>query len=461
MIESITATVFPLTLLNKIEDAKLMVDLKVADMRYNRKILQLNNEKNKNNTKTVVTESEAAERKDDENTSLIVVPDESTEGAQEVIKEDSDFTFKMFDDDDITRNMDAALTEISDNDDHKVELIILTILYMAKIIKFEQLTVRLKSDQDAVIINSICKLFSGFVVFPTYTTVDVNAVVDAKTLKRVLEFEAEYEETPDKEFVGCLLKALRNNMIKRSAEEQLAAGEKDPDPIVPIFFVNSNMDLTAPQGLNKSTVAKLETEFKDLLAMYPHQFNRLNGIVELALIRPNGIEPYYIDPGYIIGNGINVICNIPGDTIMVNIKHTDIISKFLANHNYVLSPEEINVVMQDMFTNQKIYSIVDMSKGPEFLPKLNDDEFSKLGKKLSSVCNLPWNELGLEKSRLRFRGFKSVDDFSLVSDSKCKSPIFGQVEFITAGLTIKVKDDKIIVKCNDKETEYNIEYKAS
>ena len=59
-------------------------------------------------------------------------------------------------------------------------------------------------------------------------------------------------------------------------------------------------------------------------------------------------------------------------------------------------------------------------------------------------------------SRLRFRSFKSVDDFVLVSDDKCKSPLaYTTFNIITQGLVIKVSENKVVVKCGD---DYNQTY---
>ena len=60
--------------------------------------------------------------------------------------------------------------------------------------------------------------------------------------------------------------------------------------------------------------------------------------------------------------------------------------------------------------------------------------------------------------RSRIRSFKSVDDFVLVSDDKCKSPLpTSNLTNITPGLSIKVSGDDVVAKLNDVEQKYHID----
>lgn len=343
-------------------------------------------------------------------------------------------------------------------DGNQIKLTILSTFYMANIIKPEQMFSRCKNDNDLVTINSIVKFYSGIPALPQFSTLSINEVISIGLLKSVVEFEANYEMVVDNDSLyEVIMKTEELITAYNKANLDISAGDQDPG--IPVFFTARNMNLTGHHGVSKAEIKKLEKELGDLLANYAYQFNKNGDLIELVIHGSDRMDSYYIDPGVMIGNGFNVICNVPGDTIMVNQRHKDILAKVFENPLYCLNQEEIMRVSMDMFMNPRIYYMLDMSKGPEFLPKLSEEEFAKLGKKLSFILNIPWNPNELPFGRMRFRGFKSVDDFTLVSDDKCKSPLSGNDEtcgFISPGLVVKVNGDKVVVKNETATKEFTI-----
>ena len=362
-------------------------------------------------------------------------------------------------DDELEENLEEAYKFIR-GDGRQIKLCILSIFYMAQIIKPEQVFSRCKTTEDIEFINSVVKFYSGICVVPSCNTLSINEVVSLNLLKQVIDFESNYEILIDNDPLYEIVKKTEDLFMEMDKKNLKINGNEGVDPKVPLFFTARNMNLTANHGVSKAVVNKLEKEFGSLLSKYAYQFNNMGEMIELVIHSNGRLDSYYIDPGTIIGNGFNVICNIPGDTIMVNQKHKDILEKVFENNLYVLSSEEIQRVYQDMFQNDRIYYMVDMSKGPEFIPKLSEEEFNKLGKKLSFILNLPWDMNTIPFGRLRFRSFKSVDDFVLVSDDKCKSPLASNNDtcgFISPGLTIKVDGDNVTMKNDSYSKDFKIE----
>lgn len=411
--------------------------------------------------KEVVSEATTVED-DGRETNIVVVKRE--DGAEE-IKNKDDIDTVIVDDDKLAENIEDACQHIKGNG-KLIDLTISSIMYMASVITPEQLYKRCKNNDDLEVINSIAKFYSGLPVSAEANCLNINEVISLNLLNEIVGYQSKYynlhfnpTEVPNV-IIDEITEKTRDLMIEASRSNMKMDGIADPDPVVPIIFINKNMDLTQPQSLSKGIITKLEKEFGDILCMYSHQFNRIGDIIELMIYNNGRMDQYLIDPGTIIGNGFNVICNAPGaDTTMVNAKHKDILAKAFANKSYVLTPEEMMEVNKDMFMNQGIYMMVDMSKGCEILPKLSEEEFVKLGKKLSFIINIPWNSAVIPASRLRIRTFKSVDDFVLVSDDKCKSPLSADLNLqnITPGLMVKVNGDDIVVKLNDVEQKYHID----
>lgn len=361
-------------------------------------------------------------------------------------------------DDELDENIEVAYKFVR-GDGNQIKLTILCMFYMASMIKPEQMFSRCKQHDDIIFINSVVKFYTGVSVVPQFDTLSINEVISIGLLKSIVDFESSYEMVVDNDALYEVIKKTEE-LLTAYYRENIKVNSGEEEPGIPVFFTARNMNLTGHHGVTKAEIKKLEKELGELLSNYAYQFNKVGDLIELVIFSNGRMDSYFIDPGTVIGNGFNVICNVPGDTIMVNQKHKDVLTKVFENPNYCLSQDEIMRVCQDMFMNPRIYYMMDMSKGPEILPKLSEEEFAKLGKKLSFILNIPWDPNSIPFGRLRFRGFKSVDDFTLVSDDKCKSPLSGNGEtcsVISPGLVVKVEGDKVTIKNEVTSKEFNIE----
>lgn len=448
------------------------LSFKMADFRYARDMNKLGIKVEKS-TKETIKEDISDDLDDDSEVVSKVVDDggetniiivEKADGDKVVLNMDDPDLF-MLSDDQVVENVEEACKTVKGN--YKlIDLTVSSILYMTSVIAPEQIYRRCRSNDDLEIVNTIIKFYSGLSLTTAVNALSINEVINVDLLDEIVSFEHKYfnNNLTNNENGNIILDEIvektRDLIIEANRSNLKMEGIKDPDPEVPIKFLNKNLDLTQPQTLSKGIINRLEKEFGDILTIYKYQFNKINDLVELIIYNNGRMDPYIIDPGTIIGNGYNVICNAPGnDTVMVNSKHKEILHKVFANINYILTPDEMLLVNKDMFMNQGIYYMIDMSKGPEIFSKLSEEEFVKLGKKLSFVLNLDWNRPEtFPMSRLRIRSFKSVNNFVLVSDNKCKAPLPSHnLMVITNGLTVRIDGDDIVVKLNDIEKKYHID----
>lgn len=229
--------------------------------------------------------------------------------------------------------------------------------------------------------------------------------------------------------------------------------EPKEEKIKPIFDF-AKMDLVSEdmKSVTETQKRKFEEAFGEFVKDKSYQLNRFpGGAIQLVFNNGDGTFPtYWIDPDVAVGNGYMVLGNyvtgnpvMPLDTIPVHSSEKEILKKVLENPTYVLTPEEIQRCMSHMFTNQKIYSIVDMSNMSNRLSKLSEDEFRKLGQKFTYIINsLSQNEMG----RLRVNSWKSIDKFTMISDEKCKSPFPGTTLVNYSGVEVSVDKDTVTIK---------------
>lgn len=385
----------------------------------------------------------------------------------ELVVEDLE-AFKQLTEDEVLTLIDEATTKLSHIPPREVKLTVLGMLYIGSLIDTEQTMKRLdpKTYKDEIeFLNTFTKFFTQIVMVPGYDSYMINENYSKmKNLEDIVKYVALNESVANNDAIGYVIEKSRELMVEVERATLAANGDKDPDPVVPLVFVNKNMNLIKHQNITKAQLNGLQKALSGVIEQYHHQFNGLNGLIELVIYNEGRYDSYQIDPGTIIGNGYNLIYTINNTKFFINIaKHKDIVAKLLQNKFYQLTPEEFQIIGQDLFMNNNIYAMVDMTKGPEFLPKLTEEEFKKLGKKLSFIMNLDWSadEFGsddkIPSGRVRFRSFKSIDDFSLVSDNKCKCPLPGVLwSRVVEGLSIKVSGDEIIVKHGDVTKKYEI-----
>jgi len=217
---------------------------------------------------------------------------------------------------------------------------------------------------------------------------------------------------------------------------------------------NTNFVIIEPEDENKGAI-NLQEYFSSMVPEGKHYQVNKNGLLLELVIADNGnYITYCIDPDIVMGNGYNILANVPqNNTIFasfVNLKHKKIVAKMVNDKAYVLTPEEMSIVRGDMFINDNIYHSIDMSGMSGVISKLTKEEFSKLGKKLSGVINTDMVAIHNQVPRMRFSQFNSIDDFELVSDYRCISPLAGVTSReIHEGLVVSVKGDSIAVDLND------------
>ena len=275
------------------------------------------------------------------------------------------------------------------------------------------------------------------------------------------------------------LKNIKAMMEKINANKPKKSFTVDENDVIhPVSFDNliereANDSSAIPmkgKGISNNLFKKLEKAFLPHMGKTYHRYEKEeNGFIDMFY--ENGSEAggmIRIDPGLVMGKGgLYVLSNFSNDVCFVDIKHHEIITKILGNNFYQLTSDEYQVVVDDLFRNTEHYQYYDLSN-TSFLGKLSNEEFQKLGKKLTFVSA----KLALERTndamphpeiqpRLRLTNWKSIDNFDLISDERVISPLhsshqtFGVVEL---GLKVEVrKDDVIEYKNNKVVSKYHID----
>ena len=241
------------------------------------------------------------------------------------------------------------------------------------------------------------------------------------------------EEKTEKDELETELKTATSESIK---EEELKTEKQ-------------NKVTSTDTKLNPKMFKRLENIFVPIIGKKNHKYEIDGDFINIHIYKKDKKETYVIDPGVCMGKGkIYLLTKVPTDTLFVSTEHKDIIRKVLSDKEYVLNPSEIQKVILDYFRNMNIYRYIDMNK-TEFLSKINEEDFQKLGKKLTFIINQKINN----ECRFRFLNWESVDKFAIISDSSVKSPLSNTGETsnkITEGLTYIVEGDNITQKMGDK-----------
>ena len=267
---------------------------------------------------------------------------------------------------------------------------------------------------------------------------------------------------------------IEESVEETSEENTNTRWKKDENGIIhPVFFTPEGEE-TEPTYFGDEPIVgpsipvelfnKLESDFGDLLPM-KHRYQMLpNNLVQLYVTRDNGMEEYYtVDPGVVMGLGKTyILANIVNDTIFVCTEDKDVCRNVLSNVFYTLTPDEVQTSIKNYFRNMKIYKYIDMSN-TEKLAELNQDDFQKLGKKITFILNqiaCQYNGTGQELPRLRFADFQSVDNFMLISDISVISPFMfdGTTSpAIHEGLIYQVDGDNITQRLFGNVVEFHID----
>ena len=199
--------------------------------------------------------------------------------------------------------------------------------------------------------------------------------------------------------------------------------------------------LKKPDFMSDDLYNKFEIAFSPIANDIKYYYN-INAHGNWCINIVNGVSTYsyIIDDGsimggdyvYILGN-INVGNHL--DTLFVNASiFPKIASNIIHSAFYIMTAEECNTAQKALFTNSRIYRNIDFTN-TKFLDK------SSFGiEKSLSVC------IGLINPdiRLRFENYLNKDNYTLVSDNTCKSPLY----YTGATATSIVPGLKLIVDGN-------------
>jgi hypothetical protein len=172
--------------------------------------------------------------------------------------------------------------------------------------------------------------------------------------------------------------------------------------------------------------------------MYPVSITKPDGTSNCITIDAKSVLPDYYS--VMAASYDNSIAFIP-------LEH-ELARKIINDPTYRTTQEDIkDVIDKYCFDNVRLYYTFDFSniKG---LNKLNSENRKKLSEILTKISNTMYNRNYNNVPRFRFEEFNWIDDFVLVSDEKCKSPLayYGENSAWISGQRITLKDGNISVK---------------
>lgn len=273
----------------------------------------------------------------------------------------------------------------------------------------------LKTNMQDVI-NAITSTFSdGKPAFAGLPRIRIEEVCSKDYLNNIVTDV--FELTDHDKSVKRIFKRIRKYQYKKAETNP----EKPIDPVVR----NRN---TVCNETNALTFKKIDEAFGTLLNGKHHtycQYGNYIGMYIDGVIDPNGQpHPFLIDPNMIIGNGYCLLATASTTgTCLINIaEHRDIVKKIIENYNYILNDEEYRNIKKGQFINEELYAILDMS-GMSDNMSMSDNDMKSLEDRLNKIFGIKNPVfIGLQFiPRFRFSLFKSINDFTLVSDSKVKT----------------------------------------
>lgn len=326
--------------------------------------------------------------------------------------------------------------------------------------------------EQKAIVNGIASLFPFEKIYPDYPIADLRIYDPEFNPDNNRCYIISIKNITDNIMTKKLLKEIedRKNVIPFPGNINQDDEIDDLSKEVPVTFdkLKENAQIVEGGDITKEVFDKLEEFILPILYKRSHRYEKMDdGLLIMYYDNGNTVEnSIVIDPGIVMGKGeYHVLAHVPNDTLFVPIKRTDILEKIISSGGfYELTPEEIISVRSEFFNNMENYRYTDMSN-TEFLKGLNDNNFQKLGYKLSYIYNHKKSDLGEDANtlpRYRFKDFKNIKDFKLISDKKVISPmkVFGETSpYINKGEMIKVKGDWVTEYINGKEVnKYKIQY---
>lgn len=196
---------------------------------------------------------------------------------------------------------------------------------------------------------------------------------------------------------------------------------KDKDQIIE----ENNTIPVKPDYMNDEIFNKFETVFAPLTKniKYFYNINQYgNWCINVVTRDGLAICSYILDDGTIMGGSkISILGRCQGsngylDTLFVDVeKFPNIVTEILTNSLYIMTPSEVSTVSSSLLHNGAIYHNIDF-QNTQFM---NDEIVVRNIESALSACI----QLINPDIRMRFENFIDPSNFTLVSDSKCVSPL--------------------------------------
>lgn len=349
-----------------------------------------------------------------------------------------------------------------DSQIREARVFVIASLFYFGIIDFSTVR-RLMTDSDDIIyMNSIYNVLAeGYHLFPDFELVEFQKISDMSVVNKTVQILKNKIPESDSRIADTEKKLEKYNGI------ETYHNDKELPMLVPV----SGTAYQSEGSILRNDFYELEKEFGSLLQGYKYVFYNSNvGMPVLRLFDQSGqfiVWESRIDNGDISGLGKAIELPIHAfgkmDTILVNIKrHPDLIKWFFQNpQTNILTESHYNELSKDFFVNRNIYYFVDFGTPTPFarlypiIEALSEEDFKKLEENLNKVLNLPWNET-VRMPRVRFKEFRGVNDFVLVSDNDVHTTYITEChKEILPGLTIKFKDGEVTTDYNGSPLDFS------
>jgi len=307
------------------------------------------------------------------------------------------------------------------------------------------------------------KRVAGYIVTDTYSAPKHISEDIKKQLNKIAKDEFDYKEMiydiPVTDIVEVKVDDNKDEETKSSEETPAEEQEEmkfdtkssfitpDEDPKKKESPITFDYDKMVIEFNESDTERKLNKTIQNQIAAIDGILNPIipkglkheyapmaTGMIEMNLSKDGKfVASFLIDPNVVHGNGNYIIGVSQNGPIMVPLNNTSVVAKILAGNkgqNYILTEEEVKESVSMLFEDTNIYSYVDMSGNK--LKEITQEDYIQLGKNLGSVLvTYMTGCVGSQIPRFRIKSYKNPNDFVLISDSTCKSPLVGMTNLYT------------------------------
>lgn len=254
-----------------------------------------------------------------------------------------------------------------------------------------------------------------------------------------------------------------SKFIPDEPEEPIKFGDYNKKPIRFDFdkMILNRRDEDVNNNVTKKLNGELlsiQNQLDELIDKNVYQYTLtplINGLVELKIVGKGDLNCYPVDIGNIIGHGEYVIVN----GIYISFREKDILKRLFDNPNkFKLSKEEEAKCNSYLFNQVQLYQYLDMTtiKPAEKIKKLSDEDYRKLGDIIYILLQVVFYKNYGITCRFRFKDFKSINEFVLVSDSYVKYGLKNDIPIANLLTTISYNDNKVVISYGGQVTSYNL-----